>query len=53
MYLCDVCMEKIVDVCVKECLMMVGLVKFVDGFMNVGLNTRYLEWNDVLFGGER
>ena len=33
--------------------MMAGLGKFVDGSMNVGLNTRHLEWNDVLSGGER
>ena len=45
--------EKIDDARVKECLMMAGLGKFVDGSMNVGLNTRHLEWNDVLSGGER
>ena len=45
--------EKIDDARVKECLMMAGLAKFVDGSMNVGLNTRHLEWNDVLSGGER
>ena len=45
--------EKVDDARVKECLMMAGLGKFVDGSMNVGLNTRHLEWNDVLSGGER
>ena len=45
--------EKVDDSRVKECLMMAGLGKFVDGSMNVGLNTRHLEWNDVLSGGER
>ena len=44
---------KVDDARVKECLIMAGLSKFVDGSMNVGLNTRHLEWNDVLSGGER
>ena len=49
----DTSVDKVDDNRVKECLAMAGLGKFIDGSLNVGLNTRHLEWNDVLSGGER
>lgn len=49
----DTNVDKVDDNRVKECLVMAGLGKFIDGSLNVGLNTRHLEWNDVLSGGER